>query len=239
MTSPTGGAARLVASARVLVTLLVGGVGAAAGFTHTHDWASRHGQAGWLAWADAVVIECLVIVAGFEVRRDHLAGRARALSLPMAIMTSALVVQMIAQVALAEPTPAGWVVAAMPAASFILIVKLALRGVGNPNVEAHATNGGNSGGGTRDEPRHPDAASAAKIALDPTATVAVPHPPAQPSTPHQSGGPLLPAALARQVTEAVDHARAQGRAVTVDDIRRATRVPAPLAERIIASLLDQ
>ena len=47
---------RLVSIIRVIVTVVLGGIGAAAGFTHTHDWATHHGQTGWLAVADAVVI---------------------------------------------------------------------------------------------------------------------------------------------------------------------------------------
>src|SRR3982074_479101 len=61
----------LVDVIRVLVTALLGGIGAAAGFSHTHDWAVHHGQTGWLAWADAVVIEGMAIVAGFEGHREH------------------------------------------------------------------------------------------------------------------------------------------------------------------------
>lgn len=96
----------------------------------------------------------------------------------MAVMIGALGVQMTAQVALSEPTPAGWLVAAMPATSFILIVKLALR----------AAN--------------------------------------------------LPVALERGVAQAVERARAEGRPVTAEDIRRFTRAPAPLAQRILGDLLN-
>ncbi|MGW4521031.1 DUF2637 domain-containing protein [Amycolatopsis sp. NPDC004378] len=197
---------------RVLTTVIVGGVGAAAGFTHTHDWASSHGQAGWLAWADAVVIECLVLVAGFEVRRDHLAGKSRRLSLPIAVMSGALLVQMTAQVALAEPTAAGWLVAAMPAASFILIVKLALR-------------------------THGDAAPAAEVesaAATQTAPMAAGRQPAP--APRAVATAQLPAALSQRVIEATEKAHAQGRDVTAEDIRRTARVPGPLADRILRDL---
>jgi hypothetical protein len=208
---------------RVLVTVVVGAVGAAAGFTHTHDWAARHGQTGWLAWADAIVIESLVIVAGFEIRRDHLTGRSRRLSLPMAVMIGALVVQMTAQVALAEPSPAGWLVAAMPAASFILIVKLALRAATPPALEPVT-----------------DAVAAVANAHDADETTTMtPTGRLAPAAVATSGAAKLPAALERGVAEALDQARAEGRQVTADDIRRFTRAPSPLAERILGDLLDR
>src|SRR5215813_10035089 len=103
---------------RALVTVVLGGIGASAGFTHTHDWATAHGQEGWLAWADAVVIEGMAVVAGFEVHRDHQAGR-KGLSVPQVVLVVAFLIQMTAQVAQAEPTPAGWLLAAMPALGFL------------------------------------------------------------------------------------------------------------------------
>src|ERR1700716_4305051 len=118
----------LVDVIRVLVTALLGGIGAAAGFTHTHDWAVHHGQTGWLAWADAVVIEGMAIVAGFEVHHDHQRpGNGRTVSFPMVVLFAGFGIQMAAQVALAEPSPAGWLVAAMPALGFLVVVKLLMR----------------------------------------------------------------------------------------------------------------
>jgi hypothetical protein len=215
-------ASRVVSRMRMLVSIVVGGVGAGAGFTHTHDWAVRHGQTGWLAWADAIVIECLVVVAGFEVRRDHLAGRSRPLSLPMAVMIGALGVQMTAQVALAEPTPAGWLVAAMPATSFILIVKLALRAAVRPAAEHVADV---AAADSSNAPTPDGTTTAATGRLSPAAVAS-------------SGAANLPVALERGVAQAVERARAEGRPVTADDIRRFTRAPAPLAERILGDLLN-
>src|SRR3954453_5090662 len=99
---------KLTDAIRVFVTVVLGGIGGAAGFTHTHDWAIRHGETGWLAWADAVVIEGIAIVAGFEVRRDHHHGQTRTLTFPLVVLVAGFGIQMSAQVALAEPTPAGW-----------------------------------------------------------------------------------------------------------------------------------
>uniref|UniRef100_UPI000698D94C DUF2637 domain-containing protein n=1 Tax=Saccharomonospora iraqiensis TaxID=52698 RepID=UPI000698D94C len=117
---------------RVVVTVVLGGIGAAAGFKHTHDWAVHHGQTGWLAWADAVVIEGMAVVAGFEIQRDRQQQDAglrppRRVTFPVVVLVVAFGIQMAAQVALAEPTPAGWLLAAMPALRFLVVVKLLMR----------------------------------------------------------------------------------------------------------------
>ncbi|MBB4906368.1 DUF2637 domain-containing protein [Actinophytocola algeriensis] len=110
---------------RIGVAVVLGGIGAAAGFTHTHDWAVSHGQTGWLAWATAVVIEGMAVVAGFEIHHDRAAGHS--FKFPAAVLVFGVLVQMTAQVAEAEPSPAGWLVAAMPALGFLAVVKLLMR----------------------------------------------------------------------------------------------------------------
>ena len=108
-----------------VITLGLAGIGAAAGFRHTHDWAVSNGQTGWFAWADAVVIECMCLVAGFEIHRDHKAGRSA--RLPLTVLVVGFGIQMTAQVAEATPTPAGWLLAATPALGFLVVVKLLMR----------------------------------------------------------------------------------------------------------------
>ena len=204
---------RLVDTVRVLVAATLGLIGAAAGFTHTHDWAVHHGQTGWLAWADAVVIEGIVIVAGFEVQRDHRTGPARRFSFPLGVLVAGFGVQMTAQVALAEPTPAGWLVAAMPALGFLVVVKLLMR-------RAPAA----------DPTPAPAPAPAASPAPQPT-----------PTEPHASAERprtrlKLPPEIASRVHAAADAARDERRDLTAADIRRAARVPEDMAARILADL---
>ncbi|PKV93928.1 uncharacterized protein DUF2637 [Amycolatopsis echigonensis] len=201
---------RLVDIVRLLVAATLGLIGAAAGFTHTHDWAVHHGQTGWIAWADAVVIEGIVIVAGFEVQRDHRTGRHRRFSFPLGVLVAGFGVQMTAQVALAEPTPAGWLVAAMPALGFLVVVKLLMR-------RAPA-----------DTPPTPAPAPV------PAATPPEPQAPA----PAARTAPRLklPPEIASKIHAAADAARDEGRDLTADDIRRAARVPDAMAARIAADL---
>lgn len=112
-------------AARWLITGSVGLIGAAAGFTHTHQSAYNSGQHGWLAWADAVVIECMVIVSGLEAawERKH-GGRGW---IPLCVLVVAFVVQMGAQVATAPKSFAGWLFAALPALGCLVCVKFASR----------------------------------------------------------------------------------------------------------------
>jgi len=116
--------------------LVLGGLGGAAGFTHTHDLAAEHGQTGWLAWAVAVSVELLAVVAGLEIRASRRAGRsARG---PFLVLAAGMGLSMSAQVAQAEPSPWGWVTAAAPAGAFLVVVKLAMRRLGHSPADHSA-----------------------------------------------------------------------------------------------------
>jgi hypothetical protein len=218
----------LVDVIRVLVTALLGGIGAAAGFSHTHDWAVHHGQTGWLAWADAVVIEGMAIVAGFEVHRDHHrpGPRGRRVSFPLVVLVAGFGIQMAAHVALAEPSPAGWLLAAMPALGFLVVVKLLMR-------RTPATD-------------HPTPAPAPSVdrpttsldALPPAAPIPAPGPvPAAPAPePVRVPRLKLPADMTHRITAVVDEVRREGRDVTADDIRRAVKVPDAIATQILTDI---
>jgi len=204
---------------RIGVAVILGGIGAAAGFTHTHDWALSHGQTGWLAWATAVVIEGMAVVAGFEIHHDRAAGRS--FTLPATVLVFGVLVQMTAQVAEAEPTPAGWLVAAMPALGFLAVVKLLMR-----RTPTHPpTTGTESPAPPVPEPDQPTTPTAVTPAL---ATV--------PGTVTAVPRVKLPPALADRVTALVAEIRAEGREPTVEDIRRAVKVPGPMAAQILGGL---
>ncbi|MPY83499.1 MAG: DUF2637 domain-containing protein [Actinophytocola sp.] len=201
---------------RLAVTVVLGGIGAAAGFKHTHDWAVHHGQTGWLAWADAVVIEGIAVVAGFEIHRDHRLGRTRQISFPMVVLAAGVCVQMAAQVALAERTPAGWLLAAMPALGFLVVVKLLMR-----RTTVDTTSTGTSSAEPAGESSTPASAAAVASAS---------------STPPSGGPPSrlrLPREMTDRITTAVETARAEGREPTTADIRAAVKIPDELATRVL------
>lgn len=109
---------------RAVVTVGVVAVGMAAGFVHTHAAAVRAGQTGWLAWADAVVVELLVVVAGWQLHYRRRVGGS--LRFPGVVMVAAFTVQMGSQVSGAPATPAGWLFAALPALGALLIIKMSM-----------------------------------------------------------------------------------------------------------------
>jgi hypothetical protein len=117
-------AARIEGVVQVVIMLAIGAAAAAASFTHVHDVAAAHGQPGWLAWADAVVLELMSVAGGLELRRRKRVG-AR-LWFPAVVLAVAVVLSLGAQVVEAEPSIIGWIAAALPAVGFLAMVKIAL-----------------------------------------------------------------------------------------------------------------
>lgn len=115
---------RAESAVQVALMLAVGGVAAAASWAHVVSLAASHGQPGWLAIADAAVIETTALSAGLEVRRRRRSGRAPTFVLVALVV--AVVLSLAAQVAEAERSVWGWVLAAVPALGFLVLVKIAL-----------------------------------------------------------------------------------------------------------------
>ena len=109
---------------QVVILLTIGGMAAAASFTHVHNVAAAHGQPGWLAWADAVVLELMSIATGLEIRRRHRAGQPAGFVL--AVLVGAVALSLSAQVVEAERSVVGWLAAALPALGFLALVKIVL-----------------------------------------------------------------------------------------------------------------
>jgi hypothetical protein len=109
---------------QVLILLTIGSMAAAASFTHVHNVAVKHGQPGWLAWADAIVLELMSIATGLEIRRRYRAGQPTRFVL--AVLISAVVLSLSAQVVEAERSVVGWLAAALPALGFLALVKIVL-----------------------------------------------------------------------------------------------------------------
>ena len=109
---------------QVVILLAIGSMAAAASFTHVHNVAAAHGQPGWLAWADAVVLELMSIATGLEIRRRHRAGQPAGFVL--AVLVGAVALSLSAQVVEAERSVVGWLAAALPALGFLALVKIVL-----------------------------------------------------------------------------------------------------------------
>lgn len=122
-------AARVEGVVQVVIMLAIGAAAAAASFTHVHDVAEAHGQPGWLAWADAVVLELMSVAGGLELRRRKRLGAH--LWFPAVVLVVAVVLSLGAQVVEAEPSVIGWLAAALPAVGFLAMVKIALGRAGS------------------------------------------------------------------------------------------------------------
>ncbi|WBC04250.1 DUF2637 domain-containing protein [Micromonospora sp. WMMA1976] len=117
--------------------LAIGGAAGAASFTHVHNVAAAHGQPGWLAWADAIVLELMSIASGLELRRRKRAHTSSVF--PATVLACAVTLSLAAQVVEAEPSVIGWVAAAVPALGFLVMVKIALGRTGTATPAAART----------------------------------------------------------------------------------------------------
>ena len=123
-TAPAAKGARAEGIAQIVIMLAIGIAAGAASFTHVHAVASTHGQNGWLAWADAVVLELMSVASGLELRRRkrvHAAVR-----FPALVLVFATALSISAQVVEAQRSFIGWIAAALPTLGFLVMVKIAL-----------------------------------------------------------------------------------------------------------------
>jgi uncharacterized protein DUF2637 len=219
-------AAQLETAARVTIAAALGGIGAAAGFEHTHRWAVENEQGGWIAWAVAVVIEGMAIMAGFEIRRDRRAGHTKLLTFPVIVLVVAFVVQMAAQVSQARDTFAGWLIAAAPALGFLVVVKLLLRAPVPVDEEA-------------EEHLAPVVAVADRPApMEPPVPV-YPERPALPAreVPITPAMQWLPMAVRDQVAATVrDVVFGGGRPIEVADLQSVVQLPEPTLADLVAEI---
>ena len=122
--SPRRARVSVEAVVQVVIMLAIGCAAGAASFTHVRAVAAAHGQDGWLAYADAVVLELMSIASGLELRRRR--RHRHPVALPALVLVCAVTLSLAAQVVQAEPSVIGWIAAALPAAGFLTMVKIAL-----------------------------------------------------------------------------------------------------------------
>ncbi|MEO3776036.1 DUF2637 domain-containing protein [Micromonospora sp. B11E3] len=115
---------RLESVVRLLILLAIGTMAGAAAFTHVHDLTVAHGQPDWIGWANAVAVELMAIYLGLEIRARRRAGRP--VGLVGVLLVAFALLSLAAQVAEAEPSVWGWIVAAVPSLAFLALVKVVL-----------------------------------------------------------------------------------------------------------------
>ncbi|GHJ12688.1 DUF2637 domain-containing protein [Micromonospora sp. AKA38] len=116
---------RLEGLALVLIVLTVGGLAGAASFTHVHDWTMNNSPAGtgdWFGWANAAISELLPFAALLTIRRRRRTGGP--VGYPLFLLVCAVALSLAAQLAVAKPSPSGWLLSAVPALAFLGLSKL-------------------------------------------------------------------------------------------------------------------
>ncbi|GAA4963812.1 hypothetical protein GCM10025331_64520 [Actinoplanes utahensis] len=150
-----------------------------ASFTHVHDWTMRHAPAGTpdaFGWVNAVISE-LVPVAAFLTIRRRLRNR-QPIGYPLGLLIAAAALSLAAQLAVAKPSPSGWLLSAVPALAFMALVKLVFSGTTTTPPIPPA-------------PASPAVPATAPITVPATASVNVP-----PTTPAEIATPAPPAVTA-------------------------------------------
>jgi hypothetical protein len=224
-------------AADALASLLMvgmGGLAGAASFTHVHDLAAHHGQTGWLAWAVAVSIELMAIVAALEIRRAKRVGTS--VRMPFAVLVGGFALSLAANVAEAESSPWGWITAATPAGAFLIVAKLAMRRLDHPAPAAAPAAAG----------RPVTEAPTARVRLDPEPAPELTEPapaaltaPTPPATTTPAAGAPAPALVEHARRLADEHRTATGTPISPDELRTRLRVPAPLAHTLHAAITER
>jgi Protein of unknown function (DUF2637) len=116
---------RLLAVADALPVTVLAVIAGAGSFTHIRDTAAEHGQSGPMSWAVAVCIDLTCVMAARERQRDKQLGvPARRLSWPTVVLAGGVGLSLAANLAQAQPTAWGRIVAAVPPAAFQVAVSM-------------------------------------------------------------------------------------------------------------------
>jgi hypothetical protein len=108
----------------VILTIVAVAAGWAS-FTHVHDWTMRHAPAGTpelFGWVNAVISELVPVAAVLTIRRRRKADAP--IGYPLFLLIAAASLSLAAQLAVAQPSPSGWLLSAVPALAFMALVKL-------------------------------------------------------------------------------------------------------------------
>jgi hypothetical protein len=238
--------------------VVLAGIAAAGSFTHIRDTASGHGQHGWMAWAIAVCIDLTCVMAARERQRDKRTGRDRpAVSWPTVVLIGGILLSLAANLAQAERSVWGWVVAGTPAAAFLVAVSMLERRKGaRPTRSARDAMTAPPSFGVPGRPA--SSPPVPELNRDPVPELAAAHPldqdertdsggldgktqipvPAQTAAEHTSGAaPLTPGPLldfARRV--AAEHQTRHGRPITRDALRTRLGVSNQLASDLLRQI---
>ena len=129
----------LEAVALVLILLIVAGTAGWASFSHVHDWTMRHvppGTPDAFGWANAVLSDLVPVACLLDIRRRR--RHRQPISYPVFLMLAFASFSLAAQLAVADASPSGWLLSALPALAFMALTKLVFTGTPAPARPAPA-----------------------------------------------------------------------------------------------------
>lgn len=232
---------RMLDSGPVLVLAVIAGAGS---FTHIHDTAAEHGQGGAMAWAIAVCVDLTCVMAARERQRDKKAGRRRRgpVSWPTLVLGGGVVLSLAANLAQADPSVWGRIVAATPAGAFLVAVSMLERRSSGSRADAEGAEGSPvTAPSVRADGSRYEAASILAVGVRPRPEPSTEAGGATPRTAHGAGERASGASLdgaerplpddlvafARRV--AADHHTRRGSPISADALRARMGVSASLA----------
>ena len=154
---------RLLAAADALPVTVLAAIAGAGSFTHIRDTAAQHGQTGPMSWAVAVCIDLTCVMAARERQRDkQVTTPTRRLSWPTIVLTGGVGLSLAANLAQAQPTIWGQVMAAVPPGAFLVAVSMIERRAARRAARrARPTAGQDGAAGELPAPGRPSPAQAA------------------------------------------------------------------------------
>lgn len=217
----------LADSGPVLVLAAIAAVGS---FDHIAALAERYGQHAWRAWAVAVCIDLMCVMAAREIQRDKRTARPRRglVSWPSLVLAGGIMLTLAANLAQAHPSPWGWIVAATPAGAFLIAVSMLERRTSHqppppaaveieflPDCLAPAAG--------------PDPAPASRLVAPASSAAPLPAP--------ASGLAELDGALVDDARFIIaEHTRLHGQVIGADELARRLRLPLDLATALLTHL---
>lgn len=213
--------------------IVLAGIAAVGSFDHISKLAAKHGQSDWRSWAVAVCIDLMCVMAAREIQRDKRTGRCRRglLSWPSLVLAGGIVLTLAANLAEAEPSAWGWIVAATPAGAFLIAMSMLERRAGHTpappvvdgelvadQIPSTATDSGNERAELPTPPETP-------AELDPA--------PAPPSSAHPE---ISPAVLDDARYFAGEYARLYNAPIPAEELVRRMRITPDLARELLDQL---
>jgi len=209
----------------VAIVVLVGCAAGAASFTHVHDWTmnnSPDGTPGWFGWANAVISELVPVAALLTIRRRQQTGDP--IGYPMFLLIAFAGLSLAAQlgVAVGHVGPSGWLLSAVPAIAFMLLVKLVLA------PSRTATNA-------------EDTTPVDEIPATAPAAADTPAPVVEPATPVNHTPPVEPATVPAHLLPTarfvvVNHEQTTGTPITADQLADRLDITPTIAGQLLTTI---